>query len=154
YSRLGKEPYLPKSQTSLSDLLNQVLLDLEPTIRETNAEITQDPLPTLPVHPHQILQLFQNLLSNALKFHDGFPPRVHIASEQKEGEWVVSVRDNGIGIEPQYRDQIFLMFKRLHTRQAYSGTGIGLAICKKIAEHHGGRIWVDSEPGKGSTFYF
>ena len=102
----------------------------------------------------QLAQLFQNLLSNALKFGGAQPPQIHISAKQADGDWVFSVRDHGIGIDPQYAERIFVIFQRLHTREEYPGTGIGLAICKKIVERHGGRIWVESERGKGATFYF
>ena len=123
-------------------------------MRETGARITRDPLPTLRVDAGQMAQLFQNLIGNALKFRGERPPEVHVSAEQKPGHWVIAVRDNGIGIEPQYFERIFLIFQRLHTRKHYPGTGIGLAICKKIVERHGGAIWVESQPGQGSTFYF
>jgi light-regulated signal transduction histidine kinase (bacteriophytochrome) len=102
----------------------------------------------------QLVQVFQNLIINGIKFHSEKSPEVHISAENKAKEWVFSVRDNGIGIDPQYSEKIFEVFKRLHKKEEYPGTGIGLAVCKKIVERHGGRIWVESELGKGSTFYF
>jgi chemotaxis family two-component system sensor kinase Cph1 len=116
--------------------------------------VTHDPLPRV-VHDKLLLaQLFQNLIGNAIKFHVEAPPRIHVSARQKGEEWVLAVRDNGIGIDPQYAERIFTIFQRLHTNEEYPGTGIGLAICKKIVERGGGRIWVESQPGKGSTFYF
>jgi hypothetical protein len=99
-------------------------------------------------------QLLQNLIANAIKFHGDHPPRIHVSTRQEGREWVVAVRDNGIGFEPQYAERIFKVFQRLHTKEEYPGTGIGLAICKKIVERHGGRIWAESEPAQGATFYF
>ena len=153
YSRVGTygKPFEP---TDCSAILNRALANLETAIEESGAMVTYDTLPTLMADATQLVQLFQNLLSNAIKFRGEKPPRVHVSAKQKEGEWVFSVRDNGIGIDPQYAERIFLIFQRLHSRAEYHGTGIGLAICKKIVERHGGFIWVESEPGKGSTFCF
>jgi light-regulated signal transduction histidine kinase (bacteriophytochrome) len=102
----------------------------------------------------QITQVMQNLIANAIKFHGPARPEIRIAARRKDAQWVVSVRDNGIGIDPQYFERIFLIFQRLHTRSQYKGTGIGLAVCRKIVERHGGKIWVESLPGEGSTFFF
>jgi light-regulated signal transduction histidine kinase (bacteriophytochrome) len=111
-------------------------------------------MPSIVADEPQMTQLFQNLIGNALKFHGEEAPRVEISAVRKGNDWIFSVKDNGIGIDPQYKDRIFEIFQRLHTREEYSGTGIGLAIAKKIVERHGGRIWVDGEPGKGTTFRF
>jgi len=111
-------------------------------------------LPTVRADLLQLTQLFQNLLGNALKFRSEAPPKIHL-DVRRDGEyWQFSVRDNGIGINPEFQDQIFDVFRRLHTHQQYEGTGIGLAICKKIVDRHGGRIWVESQPGQGATFCF
>jgi len=138
----------------LNAVLDQALEGLGASVRETGATIARDPLPILRVDASQMAQLFQNLIGNALKFRGERPPEIHVSAERKPDQWVLGVRDNGIGIESQYFERIFLIFQRLHTRKHYSGTGIGLAICKKIVERHGGAIWVESQPGQGSTFYF
>ena len=135
-------------------ILNQVLSDIKAVIKENNATIFHDPLPEVMADSTQLVQVFQNLILNGIKFHGEETPKIHIAAEKKASEWVFSVQDNGIGIDPQYSERIFEIFKRLNSRDRYPGTGIGLAICKKIIERHGGRIWVESELGKGSTFYF
>ncbi len=130
------------------------LVDLRKSLEESGGQVTLDPLPTLDGDGTQISQVFQNLIANALKFRRSEPPWVHISVQELQGEWLFSVRDNGIGIAPEQFHRIFVLFQRLHTRAAYPGTGIGLAITKKIIERHGGRIWVESQPGKGSTFFF
>ncbi|OEU43824.1 hypothetical protein BGV40_02065 [Methanosarcina sp. Ant1] len=135
-------------------ILNQVLSDLELFIKENKATVSHDPLPEVMADYTQLVQLFQNLIVNGIKFHGKEAPKIHISAEKIASEWVFSVRDNGIGIDPQYSEKIFEVFKRLHKKEEYPGTGIGLAICKKIIERHGGHIWVESELGKGSTFCF
>jgi len=123
-------------------------------VDETGAQVTYDTLPSIVADVSQLSRLFQKLIGNTIKFHSNDPPRINIAAEHRDNEWVFSVRDNGIGIDPKYFDRIFVVFQRLHTQEEHDGTGIGLSICKKIVERHGGKIWVESEPGKGSTFYF
>ena len=140
--------------TAMETVLKAALSNLTNAVKESQAVITHDPLPAVMGDDKQLAQLFQNLLSNAVKFGGAQPPRIHISAKQTDGEWLFSVRDHGIGLDPQYADRIFVIFQRLHTREEYPGTGIGLAICKKIVERHGGRIWVESELGKGATFYF
>ena len=134
--------------------LDKALANLRLVIGETGAVISCDSLPTLNADGSQLTQLFQNLIGNAIKFCGSNSPCVEIGAEQQDGEWMFHVRDNGIGIAPEYFERIFLMFQRLHTKKEYPGTGIGLTICKKIIERHGGRIWIESKPGKGTTFYF
>ena len=135
--------------------LEQALTNLQRRIRDSQAEIIiADPLPTLKADGTQLMQLFQNLIGNAIKFRSSEPPKITIGVERQEDEWLFSVQDNGIGLDPQFSDRIFVIFQRLHTRDEYPGTGMGLAICKKIIECHRGKIWVESELGKGSTFYF
>jgi PAS domain S-box-containing protein len=154
YSRVGTQGK-PFKLTDYGEVLKQVLLQLKIAIEETGAVITYDePLPHVMADEGQLIQVLQNLVSNAIKFQGEQEPRIHIGAKHAEGEWVFSVKDQGIGMDPQYKDRIFLIFQRLHNRTEYRGTGIGLAICKRIIERHGGRIWVESEPEKGSTFYF
>ncbi len=135
-------------------LLSNVLADLSVTSSECNAIITRDKLPVVSGIPFQLIQLFTNLINNAFKFQREQPPRIHVGVEESPDQWVFSVSDNGIGIEAQYLERIFRVFQRLHSRREYAGAGIGLAICKKVVEHHGGSIWVKSEPNVGSSFYF
>ncbi|MEN6592736.1 MAG: ATP-binding protein [Methanobacterium sp.] len=139
--------------TNMNKVLEDVLLSIKPSVEAENATITHDDLPTVQCDPSQIRQLFQNLISNAIKFHEK-PPEIHIFAEESDGKWRFGVSDNGIGIHLNHQDKIFDIFKRLHTREEYEGTGIGLSICKRIVEIHGGDIWVESKPGEGSTFYF
>lgn len=153
YSRVGTKGKEFKL-TDCNGVFQQTLMNLQITIAEKQAIITSDPLPTLMADEGQLVQLLQNLIGNAMKFCRNDLPRVHISAVQQDQEWLFSVRDNGIGIGQEYLDRIFIIFQRLHTRREYEGTGIGLAICKRIAERHGGRIWVESEQGQGSTFYF
>ncbi|MEA3324490.1 MAG: ATP-binding protein, partial [Euryarchaeota archaeon] len=153
FSRVGTRGK-PLTPTDCETLLSQTRSDLKVSIEDSGAAITHDTLPTVMADGSQLAHVFQNLIGNAIKFRGEAPPRVHIASEQKEDAWVFSVADNGIGISPEYFERIFEIFQRLHGREEYSGTGIGLAICKKIVDRHGGRMWVESEPGRGSTFYF
>jgi hypothetical protein len=140
--------------TGLAVVLQQALANLRAGIEASGAIITHDPLPTLTVDATQIMQVFQNLIGNAIKFRGPSPPTVHVGAQEDHGRWVCSVRDNGIGIDPQYSERIFQIFQRLHTRRQYPGTGVGLAICRRIVERHGGQIWVESQPGQGATFFF
>lgn len=153
YSRVGTtEKAFEKAD--LSAALKDALSNLKLAVEENGAVVTSDPLPTLWADPVQMALLFQNLVGNALKFKRELPPRIHVSAARRGKEWVLGVRDNGLGIEKNYFERIFVIFQRLHSRSEYPGTGIGLAVCKKIVERHGGTIWVESEPGKGSTFYF
>jgi len=154
YSRVGTRGS-DLLDISSEDALRHALLNLRGAIEESSALVTHDPLPTVSADETQLVQLFQNLVGNAIKYQGSGVPKVHIAVARGGGKkWTFSVQDNGLGIEPQYFEKIFGMFQRLHKREAFAGTGIGLAICKKIVEQHGGRITVDSKPGHGSTFRF
>lgn len=153
YSRVGTRSK-PLAPTDSGSLLEEVCADLQLSISECGARITHDELPVVMADAGQLRQVFQNLLSNALKFRSVEPPEIHIGVVRKWKEWRFSVKDNGIGITSDHHDRIFVIFQRLHGRERYDGTGIGLAICKKIIERHGGRIWLESSPGRGTTFYF
>jgi PAS domain S-box-containing protein len=142
------------AQVNCTALLGQILRTLQQTIAESGASVTADPLPTVLADESQLGQVFQNLISNALKFRGPDAPRIHIAAELRDKEWLFAVRDNGIGIDAKFAERIFVIFQRLHARREYPGTGLGLAICKKIIENHDGRIWVESKLGQGATFYF
>ncbi|HEY3453191.1 MAG TPA: PAS domain S-box protein [Bryobacteraceae bacterium] len=145
----------PPKVTDANEALKTALANLSGAIAENGAQVTNGPLPSLPVNGTHLQQLFQNLIGNALKYHSPKrPPGVHIEAERQNENWVFSVTDNGIGIDPQYKESIFGLFKRLHSSDEYSGTGIGLAICQRIVDRYHGRIWVESEPGRGSTFRF
>jgi PAS domain S-box-containing protein len=152
YSRVGTR-LLELQAIDTSQVVDQVVSDLAAAIAETHARVTHDHLPTVPGDATQLRQVFQNLIANGIKFHrPDEAPRVHVSAKQEHAAWNFCVVDNGIGIEPQYQERIFALFQRLHNRADYPGTGIGLAICKKIAERHGGQIRVESEPGHGATF--
>jgi len=153
YSRVGTKGQEFKP-VALEAPLRRALFNLRAGIEEAGAAVTYDPLPTVHGDEVQLGQLLQNLVGNALKFRSNSVPRIHIGVSEKNSEYQIEVRDNGIGIEPQYFERIFMVFQRLHNKGEYPGTGIGLAICKKVVERHGGRIWVESRAGDGSSFYF
>jgi PAS domain S-box-containing protein len=153
YSRVATGDKVSES-IACTKILDQTLENLRSTIIETGAEITHDPLPTVAADPTQLLQVFQNLIANAIKFCGDKQPHIHVSAIRNAHEWVFSIRDNGIGIATRHLDRIFVIFQRLNKRSEYDGTGIGLAIVKKIIERHGGRVWVESEIGEGSIFYF
>jgi PAS domain S-box-containing protein len=154
YSRAGTDGKALRKISS-ENALKEALTNLRATIEESGAVVTQDSLPAITTDDTQLTQVFQNLVGNAIKYRSPEAPRVHVSATKNGGnEWIFSVRDNGLGIDPQYFEKIFILFQRLHGRKEFKGTGIGLAICKKILERLGGRIWVESQPEKGSTFYF
>lgn len=154
YARI-KPPGSKRQMVSSSRALNHALSALRGAISATGAVVTSGELPNVPGDEIQLVQLFQNLVGNAIKYRRGIPPEIHVsATHQPDGAWTFCVRDNGMGIERRYFDRIFGMFQRLHKREEFSGTGMGLAICKKIVEANGGKIKVESTPGEGSTFSF
>lgn len=147
------EGALEMSEASLDVPLNMALLELDAAVRESGATVSYDALPKLEMDTMRMSQVFRNLIGNAIKYRSEAPPRIHISADTKDSECVVSISDNGLGIDPKYADTVFVLFKRLHGRDK-SGSGVGLAVCKEIVEHHGGRIWFDSTPGRGTTFHF
>lgn len=154
YARLSTQEERPSS-IALSEDLEAALSHLNQAIEESSATVTHGPLPRLPVDRGQMVRLFQNLVGNALKYRKpDQPPKVHVSAELRGAEWVITIRDNGIGFDQKYASSIFAPFKRLHTAAEYPGTGVGLAICKRIVQAHGGRIWAESQLGEGTTFFF
>ncbi len=148
--RAGKEQFAP---VDCNAVLAKTLLNLQTAIVQSGAIVTSDPLPTLVAEEVMLTQLFQNLIANSIKYRGEETPRIHVSAERNAGGWLFSVRDNGVGIDPQYADRVFGMFRRLHGPDI-PGTGIGLALCRKIVERHGGRIWVESEKGQGAALRF
>jgi light-regulated signal transduction histidine kinase (bacteriophytochrome) len=153
YSRVGTKTKDFKP-VELEKALSRAIANLKVAVDESAASVTHDPLPTLPADPAQLAQVFQNLIGNALKFRSQALPRIHVGANELAEAWEIEVRDNGIGIEPQYFERIFMVFQRLHNKGEYPGTGIGLAIVKKVVERHGGSVRVESRPGEGSAFIF
>ena len=153
YSRVGTRGR-DLCPVDCNDALERTLLNLGTAIKESGARVTGPSLPTVLGDEFQLVQLFQNLIGNAIKYRGSTPPEIQVECQRMEDMWRFAVRDNGIGIDSNYAERIFVIFQRLHTRKEYPGTGVGLAICKRIVERHGGEIWVESEPGKGSAFYF
>jgi len=154
YSRILHDQEERKETVDLNTLLDQTLIYFQTDIAESGATISRGTLPSIRVDAERIGLVFQNLLSNALKYQAGRPPEIHVSGKYEGAQWIISVRDNGIGFDPQYSERIFGLFKRLHRADEYPGTGVGLALCKQIVEQHGGRIWADSQPGQGTTISF
>ena len=153
YSRLGsaRKEFV---ETDFAKVIRDVLASLKVAIEESHAAVTHEAMPVLMADPVQMGQLFQNLIANAIKFRSPEPPKIHLSVRKEAAHWTFSVQDNGIGIEPQFFGRIFTIFQRLHAQGEFPGTGIGLAVCKKIVERHGGRIWLESERGRGTVFHF
>lgn len=153
YSRMGAQSkeFAP---VNCEQIFTRTVSNLKAAIEERNSVVTHDALPQVMANETQLEEVFMNLVGNALKYNREARPWVHVSAVPRDNEWLFSVRDNGIGIDPKYRDRIFVIFQRLHGKTEYSGTGIGLAICKKVIENHGGRIWVESDQERGSAFYF
>jgi light-regulated signal transduction histidine kinase (bacteriophytochrome) len=153
FSRVGRQGSEPQP-TDCNLVVQSAMANLQSAIEESNARVLVSDLPTITATRSELVQLFQNLMGNAIKFRGSGPPEIRIAAEKNGAEWGFSVADDGIGIAPEHAESVFVIFKRLCTHTEYPGSGIGLAICKKIVEQHGGRIWVESQPGQGSTFKF
>jgi light-regulated signal transduction histidine kinase (bacteriophytochrome) len=155
YSRLLREGAIEKREVHVEEVVGEVLLNCQTAIAEAQAVVKTGSLPVIIANRQQMVQLFQNLISNAIKYRAEKPPEIQISADLgNRGEWIFSVRDNGIGFEMRYAQQDFQVFRRLHGKERYPGTGLGLAMCKRIVELHGGHIWVESEPGHGSIFRF
>ncbi len=148
---MGKDP---TEDVDAGDVFKKTLKNLEVAIRESGATVSATTLPRVRMFEFQLEQVLQNLIGNAIRYRGDLTPRIAVAAIRQGEDWLFSVQDNGIGIEPQFREQVFGIFKRLHTEAEYSGTGMGLAICERAIARTGGRIWVESESGRGSTFYF
>jgi light-regulated signal transduction histidine kinase (bacteriophytochrome) len=144
----------PFAPTSMKDIVDDAVQALESSIQDSRGEIVCGDLPTVVGDSSLLVQLMQNLIGNALKYHGEEPPRIRVSAECSRNEWIFTVQDNGIGISPKHFERIFEVFKRLHDEKKYPGTGIGLALCRRVVDRHGGRIWVESEPGRGSAFHF
>jgi signal transduction histidine kinase len=153
YSRVGTRGK-PFAWAQCDKILGDTIVSLKVAIEESGATITHDPLPTVLCDEGQLGQLFQNLLGNGIKYRNSTAPRIYVSCRREGPNWLFSVKDNGIGVDPRYAERIFIIFQRLHTRDQYPGTGIGLAVCKKIVERHSGKIWLESQLGQGATFYF
>jgi light-regulated signal transduction histidine kinase (bacteriophytochrome) len=154
FSRVARRP-AEHVVAGAGELVDEALANLEVAVSLSGGRVVREDLPEVRVEPALLTAVFQNLIGNALKFHGEAPPEVRVTAERDGDDWVFSVRDNGIGIEAEYAERVFALFQRLHGRNAYPGTGIGLAMCRRIVEHHGGRIWLDTETGgDGATFRF
>ena len=154
YTRVSSEPETAPEEVNANEALEAARSDLSEAIRESGSAVTSDPLPLVKMRAVHLQQLFQNLVGNAIKYRSDQPACIHVSVNREKDAHRFSVRDNGLGIAPRYQRQIFGVFKRLYSEEKYAGTGIGLAICQRIVDRYGGRIWVESEPGKGSTFFF
>jgi light-regulated signal transduction histidine kinase (bacteriophytochrome) len=154
YTQASTEDSEPTEDVDAAEVLKKALANLDVVIRESGASIDSRGLPHVRMYEFQLQQVFQNLIGNAIHYRSSEPPLIHVAAQQKGAEWLISVQDNGIGIAPEFKEQIFGIFKRLHNTTDYPGTGMGLAICQRIVERAGGRIWVESRLGGGSTFFF